>query len=482
MSTTERRTDNRSGLGQPLRDRLRPGPLTLARRYLLATLGVVAIGSVVVAALVGALIEAGALNRTASLAALYVESFVEPQVQGLANRSKLEPAEVAAIQKLLTATSLGEKVVSLRVWSPSGEILYSPNAALIGQRFEVDANLDRALEGLVSVNLSDLDESENEYERQHWSRLLEMYFPVRERGGDRIIAVTEFYQLPDELEAEVNGGRLAAWGLVAMAALVAYLLLARIVHGGSLTIARQEAALRRQVTTLTSLLEQNAALHGRVRHAAARATTLSEQERRRISSDLHDGPVQALALAMLRMDALAGRESSNGSTEIPVDLNVVRRALTDALAEMRAIAAGLRTPRLADASPEEVIRRAVSDHRRRTGKLVLEQFADLPLEAPLPTKIAMFRILQEALSNAERHAGGRNIEVRSRAESRHLELGISDEGPGFDPSAVPAEGHLGLAGMRERAEVLGGRFELLTAPGRGTTVRVELPLDDGGVA
>jgi len=482
MSTIERRAHDRRGLAPRLRDRLRPAPLTLARRYLLATLIVVAIGSVVVAALIGALIEAGALNRTASLAALYVESFVEPQVQGLATRPALEPAEVAEIQRLLTSTSLGEKVVSLRVWSPSGEILYSPTGALIGQRFEVDANLGRALDGSVTISMSDLREPENEYERQHWSRLLEMYFPVRERGGDRIIAVTEFYQLPDELEAEVARGRLAAWGLVAVVALVTYLLLARIVNGGSRTIARQEAALRGQVTALSSLLEQNASLHERVRQAAARATTLNEQERRRISSDLHDGPVQALGLAMLRLDTLADNMTATGPAGDTGDLTVVHRALDDALGEMRLIAAGLRTPRLADATTEEVIRRAVSDHRRRTGMLVLEQLVDLPIEAPLPTKIALFRILQEALSNAERHAGGRDVEVRAQAEAGNLEVAISDGGPGFDPLAAPMEGHLGLAGMRERAEVLGGRFELLTGPDRGTTVRVELPLGEGGVA
>jgi len=293
--------------------------------------------------------------------------------------------------------------------------------------------------------------------------------------------VTEFYQLPDEIEAEVGRGRVAAWALVALVALLTYLVLARIVNRGSRTIARQEAALRTQVTELSSLLEQNASLHERVRQAAARATTLNEQERRRISSDLHDGPVQALGLAMLRLDTLAESVSATGLAEDTSALTVVHGALDEALGEMRTIAAGLRMPRLTDATPEDVIRRAVSDHRRRTGKTVLERFDTLPLEAALPTKIALFRILQEALSNAERHAGGRDLEVSSRGEAGRLEVTISDGGPGFDPLAAPMEGHLGLAGMRERAEVLGGRFELVSAPDRGTTIWVALPLSEGGI-
>jgi signal transduction histidine kinase len=101
----------------------------------------------------------------------------------------------------------------------------------------------------------------------------------------------------------------------------------------------------------------------------------------------------------------------------------------------------------------------------------------LPIAAPLATKIALYRILSEALSNATRHGGGAGVAVMvTEADDGNLIVEVSDRGPGFDTSRKPAEGHLGLAGMRERAELLGGRFELESRPGEGTRVRAFLPL------
>ncbi|MBI3752087.1 MAG: hypothetical protein HY263_10600 [Chloroflexi bacterium] len=102
---------------------------------------------------------------------------------------------------------------------------------------------------------------------------------------------------------------------------------------------------------------------------------------------------------------------------------------------------------------------------------------DLPATAPLATKIALFRIVSEALSNATRHGSNAEIHVTARATADgFLETEIADGGPGFDASAGSTQGHLGLAGMRERAEVLGGGFEVSSTPGAGTTVVVRLPL------
>ncbi len=175
--------------------------------------------------------------------------------------------------------------------------------------------------------------------------------------------MAEFYQLPDELEAEVNKDRLITWGLVAGATFLAYLALVRVVRQGSETIVRQEGELRRQVHELSTLLDQNARLSDRIRQAAARTTALTELERRRIGSDLHDGPSQTLAFAMLRLDAVEGRLDAAGQTG-DADLQEVRGAMEAALTDMRGIAAGLRTPELERASPGEIVRRAVAEHER----------------------------------------------------------------------------------------------------------------------
>jgi signal transduction histidine kinase len=129
-------------------------------------------------------------------------------------------------------------------------------------------------------------------------------------------------------------------------------------------------------------------------------------------------------------------------------------------------------------APAEIVQRAVADHERRAGMRAAVDVTAIPPHATLATKIAMYRILSEALSNAARHGGGTEVEVSVKdAEAGYLVVEVSDKGPGFDASRKPGRGHLGLAGMRERAELLGGRFELESSPGGGTRVRAFLPLE-----
>lgn len=450
--------------------------LSLARRYLLLSLVFVVIGGGVVAVALGQLIETSAINRTTSVTALYVESFVAPELQTLAGSPDLTPADLAALRRLLTETPLGKAVVSFRIWSTDGRILYSPLPELIGRRFDMSGERGDAARGAVIGDISDLSAPENVYERRSWSRLIELYLPVRASGSDQVIAVAEFYQLPDELEAEVNRDRLIAWGLVAGATLLAYLALVRVVRQGSATILHQQDELQGRVDDLSRLLDQNARLSDRIRQAAARTTKLTELERRRIGSDLHDGPSQSLAFAMLRLDAVEGRlEAASQSSD--ADLESVRAAMNQALVDMRTIAAGLRTPELEAASPAEIVRRAVAEHERRADHPVTVDIGTIPEAAPLATKIALYRILSEALSNAARHGGGVDVRVNVNEVDGFLSLEVRDSGPGFDPEGVPGDGHLGLAGMRERTELLGGRFELTSAAGAGTRVRADLPLE-----
>ena len=106
---------------------------------------------------------------------------------------------------------------------------------------------------------------------------------------------------------------------------------------------------------------------------------------------------------------------------------------------------------------------------------------DLPEQAPLAVKIALYRIIQEALTNAWRHAGGNDLRLEIAREGLELQVTIADAGPGFDPAMLNGAGdQLGLTGMRERAESLGGRFWVESTPQGGTQVVALLPLADTG--
>jgi signal transduction histidine kinase len=117
----------------------------------------------------------------------------------------------------------------------------------------------------------------------------------------------------------------------------------------------------------------------------------------------------------------------------------------------------------------------VADHELRSGSSVAVDVDDLPGDAALATKIALYRVLAEALSNATRHGGGVDVRVHGGQTDGGLSLEVHDSGSGFDPSVTPRPGSLGLAGMRERAELLGGSLDIISAPGRGTVVRLVLP-------
>jgi len=470
----------RAGVRRLTWRRIRSGldSVSLARRFLLVSLALVVVGGAAVAWVLGQLIETSAINETTSVTALYVESFVTPDLQSLATGSSLTQPEIDSLQSLLSNSQLNNRIVTFRIWSTGGQILYSPNPQLIGRTFGMEGDRGRAAQGDVTGDISNLTDPENIYERPHWSHLLEIYMPIRAARSSLIIAIAEVYQLPDDLEAQVAHDRLVAWGLVGAAAVLAYLALARVVSQGSRRIISQDSELREKVRQLSALLDQNAGLHDRLRRAAARSTALNELERRRIGSDLHDGPSQTLAFAMLRLDAVESRLEKTGQANEP-DLENVRSALAAALREMRTIAAGLRMPELDRAAPAEIVRRAVADDARLSGTAAAVDTAGIPDQAPLATKIALYRILSEALSNAARHGGGAGVQVAvTTSGDGYLVADVRDRGPGFDVRKRPRQGHLGLAGMRERAELLGGRLELESSPEAGTHVRAVLPLTE----
>ena len=446
---------------------------SLARRFLLASLAVLLAAGAVIGWWVGDQLERGIITRTASITGLYVQSFLAPELESLAASEWLNDDEKANLDALLTDTTFGERVVALKVWRPDGVIMYSPDRELIGEQFPVEGELAAALAGTVTAEMTNLDDIENVREQERFDRLLEMYLPVRERGGERIIAVAEFYQQPAEIEQQVSSARLQTWVVVAIAVVLTFLLLYGIVRQGSDTIDRQRLALESQVSELSTLLNQNEQLRQRVRVAAERTTTLSERNLRRISSDLHDGPGQMLALAMLRLDHLRGRGQQPATEADVVELESV---LGEALGDMRAIAAGLRLPELDAMATADVVQRAVDDHVRRTGVRVETDVAQLSKEVTLPTKIALFRALQELLSNSTRHGDGRDVFVRVVEEEGRVKLIVSDGGPGFDAARVGQEGRLGLAGVREQAELLGGSFEIDGSQGTGARVKVAWPL------
>ena len=448
--------------------------LNLSGQFLLFSLMILVAGMITIGLFIQREIEEAVTHRTAEVTALYVNSFVSPQLRSLDENSPLSPADVQAFDLLLAETALGSDIVAFKIWAADGTVLYSPNDALIGRTFDVHAELEQAFAGNIVAELSDLSKPDNAYEREQWDSLIETYAPVRREDGQQVVAVAEFYQDPVHLLGEIRRAQSRSWLFVGAATLVMYLLLVGIVHRVSNIIESQRSELEGNVTRLSVLLAQNRRLQDRMQAAAGRTTALNEKYLHRISADLHDGPAQNVSLALLRLEDLdqkAGEQPNEAE-----DLNTVRSSLDSALTDLRSIARGLRLPEIQDLSPADTARRVLKDFERATGRNVELQLGELPTKAPLSLKITLYRVLQEALANSYRHANGASQMVTMTSNGKDVTLEIVDGGAGFDPQSVPGDGALGLIGMRERVELLGGRFEVTNRTPNGTRILVCLPL------
>lgn len=215
---------------------------------------------------------------------------------------------------------------------------------------------------------------------------------------------------------------------------------------------------------------------------AQRLLAVAEEEIQRIVLDLHDGPVQDIFAALSQLTSLRARMSTVESAAEAAVLSRAISALESSLREIRGLLSTLRGPAFAERELKELLAEPTVEHEALTGATVRLDLGAVP-PVPLPVKIGLYRILQEALSNVRRHADVATARVSMRMRNGRIVLEIADEGRGFDPppltgaEATQRPEHIGLRGMRERALLMNGSLRILSQPGQGTRVRVEIPVD-----
>jgi signal transduction histidine kinase len=456
--------------------------LSLVHRFLLIGFVVLLAGMAFIGTWVGRQIETGVISGTGIVTNMYLDGAVSPHVQSLASGDRLDGADQLALDRLLSGSHLGEHIVALKIWGRNGRIMYSSaDPSLIGRVFPMESPLASAFSGEVRSRIVEKNELANEFGDRRWSRLIETYAPLRSESDRSVLAVAGFFQAADGLEQNVHAAQWRSWSVHGAVTLAMLVLLATLVRKANNTIETQQRELNEKLTQLTALLAQNEQLHERVNRAAARTMALNEQFLRNIATDLHDGPGQGLALASMRIESLAEicgncGHSAGGNSSVSEDFRTIHVALQSALGDLRAILRGLQLPEIEQLSLAETLQRAVDDHQRKTGVLVPLAFSNAPEDAPLPVRITLFRVLQESLANGFRHGGGCNQRVAVTGSAGLLNVTVADDGRGFDPKALKADGHFGLDWMRERVELMGGSFEVDSTVGHGTMVRVSMPL------
>ncbi len=449
--------------------------LTLSARYAFTSFFVLVAGALAVGFWVTNKIEESVLSNTAAATAIYMDSFIAPLSQELAAQDHLNEKNVRALDDFLKNSELGKRVVSMKIWKQGGLIAYSSRPGIIGKEFPETDNLKAAWSGVVTSEFDTLDDEEDALERASGIPLLEMYAPIRGTTSGKIIAVAEFYEVGTALRNDLFDGQLKSWLVVAAFALTIYGLLFGIVHGGSRTIQAQQVMLRDRIDELSTLRD-------RLKKASRRSAEINETLLRRVGSELHDGPAQLISLALLRLDMIKSvlLRQTDVRPEEKETLDVVENMLSGSLTEIRQLSSGLALPELDGLTVEKQIQKAVESHRYRTGMDVdVHLGSNIPTTASKSLRICLYRLIQESLNNAYLHSGVTTATVRARMQDGALLVEIADQGSGFEQ--VESDGFdsgLGLPGLRERIESIGGSFSIESAKGRGTRIHASLPIRD----
>ena len=447
----------------------------------LVVCAVIAVGcAVLLGAWVSERIKQDVLRNSAESSALFVNGVVQPLVQDLATGNELDSQARTALDAWHNETALGKHIVTTKIWRTDGTIIYSNKFEHIGKTYPGGPNLLPALDGVVAAKLIKPQNTGLEPESRAGLALLGFFAPIREDGSDRIIAVAEIYRLATKLESDLSAIGQHISLVVGTVTLGSIGLLFFIIRRDSRTISGQQSVLNRQIGEIARLQAFNKKLLLRFTALRSIAADANEEFLRRVGADLHDGPAQHVAFALLRIDAL---KSTLAAAKIKsTELEKLRKVLQESHQEIRNAARGLFFPReLEDATITETVRLAVRNHERRTGTRVRCAIGKMPDRVSRQLQVCVYRFVQEGLSNAFRHAAGVNQQVRVSCDGIRINIEIADKGPGCSQESMQTGGGLGIISLRSRVESLGGIFLIESRPGSGTRLRSILFIPNPGV-
>lgn len=244
-------------------------------------------------------------------------------------------------------------------------------------------------------------------------------------------------------------------------------------HAANAQLERELAERKRAEAALERTLAEVQANRARLEALSRRLVQIQEAERQQIAYELHEDIAQCLAALHITLDA--------GTRLLPEEahaqLDEARNLIRDLVVRIRTLSYDLRPAPLSDLG---LLPSLVGHFRRYTERTGVEvAFTHRGLEQRFPPEVetTAFRIVQEALTNAERHAGAHEVAVRAWADETKLHLEIEDQGAGFDPAAVLGDGNpRSLDGLRERASWLGGALAVVSEAGAGARITAQLPL------
>lgn len=428
-------------------------PQRLARRAVLQFFGSAVLALTLAAAVAGIastmVAERNAVDSARLVTLVLTRSVIEPNLSDSLLAG--DPAAIAQLDNLVIDKITGGRVLRVKLWSPTGRVLYSDDHRIMGKDFPLGPSEREAMRvNSVDAEVSDLDKAENALDR-NLGQLLEVYVPVRTPGGHQLL-----FETYTHYEAVADRAERIFWPIMLVA--IGALIVLELVQ---IPLAWRSARRLGQAQEEREILLR-------------RAIASSQIERRRIASDVHDRIVQELAAASFALAGSATRARTNpqlASEALDAGSGAVRAAIRSA----RSLLVDIYPPSLHRTGLPAALADLTAPLISRGVDVVL----DVPDDLDLPERDAelVYRVAREALSNTVNHSAAAHVTMSLVREDSALVLIVNDDGCGFDADAMHEDrpGHFGLALVRDLALDAGAAVTVRSAAGQGTEIRLELP-------
>jgi signal transduction histidine kinase len=412
----------------------------------LAVVGVILVAAVAGTGVLGThAADEEAVNDARAVTRVLAASVAQPGIpRGLV---RLDPAAIDRLDRFVLARLLVDDVRRIKIWDRTGQILYSDETRLIGSRYRLGADERRVLTtGATEAQISDLRKPENRFEPRTRG-LLEVYTRIHSPEGQPLL-FEAYYSLADV--AARRQQILARFRPITVAALVGFALLTAPV-----------------LLLLMRRIRNSGRDRERLLHRAIQA---SDAERARIARDLHDGVVQDLAGSSYALATLARRPEIDAS--VSADLDGVSRSLRTSMRSLRSLLVEIYPPDLQLEGLHAALTDLLAPLTAR-GIITSLSVDDLTGVSEDPIGL-LWRVGQEAVRNAVRHARPARVDIRVERDHDNVVLTVADDGAGFDGRAVASD-RFGLRGLHGLVRDAGGRLDVTSQPGSGTSVSVAVP-------
>ena len=392
---------------------------------------------------------AKALRQAERIALVAGHGVVEPRLtEGIVRG---DSSSLLTIDEVVSGGVLRGPIARVTIRDLDGQVLYADDPGLIGSTFGLGASEREALRtGDAVTSEGKADELESRFEHD-LGPLLEVSLPVRTPSARPLL-----FQAYIPLDS-VTASAKQLWSAFLPVLAGALLALALLQIPLAFRLARQVRASQQERELLLR-----------------RAIESSDLERRRIASDLHDGPVQQLAGLSMSLAAAAGSVGPTDPSAVP--LREAASAMRRSVRVLRSALMGIYPANVQRAG----LQTALADLASPLTEQGISADVDVPPNLDLPPEVEslLFRASREAFRNVERHAQADRVNLRVRAENGLVLLEVEDNGIGFssEPEARRADGHIGLPLLRDLVGDAGGTLHIDSIEGRGTKVRLEVPL------